>query len=174
MQAAITSLGADILATMFSVFDVEALFAMVCSCRALREMLQPTLRPIVAEGRLARRAQREMFHHFAGLLDPSVETTRRIGPGARMVAAGPGGVGIITSTTAPVRGRMEYVFAARACFDNIAGGRSSIMSVTPRTDATGVIAVDLAEVGGGRLLGYRRGVVAALVALGFCRAPPPR
>jgi hypothetical protein len=166
MQAAITSLGADILATMFSVFDVEALFAMVCSCRALREKLQPTLRPIVAEGRLARRAQREMFHHFAGLLDPSVETTRRIGPGARMVAAGPGGVGIITSTTAPVRGRMEYVFTARACFDNVAG-RSSIIYVAPRTETTGAITVDLAAEGGGRTLGYCRGVVAALAALGY-------
>ena len=165
MQAAITSLGADILATMFSVFDVEALFAMVCSCRALREKLQPTLRPIVAEGRLARRAQREMFHHFAGLLDPSVETTRRIGPGARMVAAGPGGVGIITSTTAPVRGRMEYVFTARACFDNVTG-RSSIIYVAPRTETAGAITVDLAE-GGGRTLGYCRGVVAALAALGY-------
>ena len=163
MQAAITSLGADILATMFSSFDVEALFAMVCSCRTLREKLQPTLRPIVAEGRLARRAQREMFHHFAALVDPS--STRRIGPGSRMVAVGPGGVGIITSTTAPVRGRMEYVFTARACFDNVAG-RSSIIYVAPRTETAGAITVDLAE-GGGRTLGYCRGVVAALAALGY-------
>jgi hypothetical protein len=165
VAAAVTSLGADILAAMLSPFDVEALFAMVCSCRTLREKLQPTLRPIVAEGRLARRAQRDVFRHLVAMMEEPRIT--RIGPGARMVALGPGGVSIITSTTAPVRGRMEYVFAARACFDNIAGGRSSIMRVTPRTDATGIIAVDLAEVGGGRLLGYRRGVVAALVALGY-------
>ena len=161
MQAAITSLGADILATMFSVFDVEALFAMVCSCRALREKLQPTLRPIVAEGRLARRAQREMFRHLVATID-----TTRTGPGSCMSAVGPDGVSIITATTAPVRGRMEYVFTARACFDSVAG-RSSIIYVAPRTETTGAITVDLAAEGGGRTLGYCRGVVAALAALGF-------
>ena len=164
MQAAITSLGADILATMFSVFDVEALFAMVCSCRALREKLQPTLRPIVAEGRLARRAQREMFHHLVAMVGPRIDTTRT-GPGSCMSAVGPDGVSIITATTAPVRGRMEYVFTARACFDNVAG-RSSIIYVAPRTETAGAITVDLAE-GGGRTLGYCRGVVAALAALGY-------
>ena len=163
MQAAITSLGADILATMFSSFDVEALFAMVCSCRTLREKLQPTLRPIVAEGRLARRAQREMFRHLVAM-EPRINTTCT-GPGSRISAVGPDDISIITSTTAPVRGRMEYVFTARACFDNVAG-RSSIIYVAPRTETAGAITVDLAE-GGERTLGYCRGVVAALAALGY-------
>ena len=160
----LASLDADLLASMFAgLFDLIPLTAAACSCRALRDKLQRTLRPMVAEGRLARRTQRELFRHLVEM-EPRIETTRT-GPNSRMSAVGPDDISIITSTTAPVRGRMEYVFTARACFDNVAG-RSSIIYVAPRTETAGAITVDLAE-GGGRTLGYCRGVVAALAALGY-------
>lgn len=168
MTTTLLSLGADLLAPMFCVFDVVALTAAVRSCRALRDRLQQVLRPMVAEGRLARRAQREMFRHFVAL-EPRIETTRVDARGSRMSAVGPGEISLITATTAPVRGRMEYVFAARARADGIAGRISCLLTVFPRTPTAGILVV-VADGGAGDddvRVGYCRGVVAALVALGY-------
>ena len=164
----LASLDADLLASMFAgLFDLIPLTAAACSCRALRDKLQRTLRPMVAEGRLARRTQRELFRHLVEM-EPRIETTRT-GPNSRMSAVGPDDISIITATTAPVRGRMDFAFTVRAYMDNV-GNHDFVLTVVPRTATTGSIIVE--DMFGDDMVirGYCRGVVAAftvaLAALG--------